>query len=174
MSFLEQDHYDEAEERQKARSWARFRALRRMENQMELIAVGILVLGLAIIYVFRHWPGDADEEWTEIPHRFVETDVRLAAAELQAQVPIQIDRRTNMTAAAADRREVIQTLYVNDGMDRIDLANARPQMEAAHRAAACSDPRMRHIIDRGGRFSWHYDLGSGQRFTYVLSSCAGQ
>ena len=171
MSFLEQDEYEEAEGREQARAWKRFRAIRRMEYRMELVGLCVLLVGLAFVYIYQHWPSDADEQWTERPHRFVETDVRLAAAEFQAQVPKAIDRRTSLTAATSDRREVALTLYVNDSFEPVELARVRPQMEAATRAAACADPRTRSIIDRGGRFSWHYDFGSRQQFTYRLSSC---
>lgn len=133
-------------------------------------AIGVPSLLAALMIWGVSW-GDRPQTWSERPHRFVETDVRLAAAELQEEAPRMVDRHILLSSVTADRREVIQIFQVDETFERYDAEKMRAEREAALRREACEDPRMRSIIARGGRFSWRYSFSRGQRFTVSVSSC---
>ena len=148
------------------------RAFRRMRFYMQLAFVAATSI-LALVIWGATWRSDHPETWTERPHQFVETDVRLAAAELHEEAPRMVDRNTMLMSVTSDRRDVIHNLRVDEAFERADAVKLRPEREAAHRAEACEDPRMRMIIARGGQFSWHYSFSRGQQFTVHVTSCPG-
>jgi hypothetical protein len=163
MSFTEPD-------RPTITSWEMMRS-RWLSRQRMAIASAPVVLILALLIFLPSRDPDAGEEWTERPHRFVETDVRLAAAELGRGARHMIDSRRMLDDVTANGREITQSIHVYDSMAPMDVARVRPQIEAATRAQACADPRMRMIIDRGGRFTWRYDFLSGHEFRFSVTAC---
>ena len=137
---------------------------------MVLVSIPTILIFL-LVFWGASWDSEAGEEWTEQPHRFVETDVRLAAAELGQSVNRMIDQRTRLAGVRSDRREVILDFAVNDSMVPMDFDRTRAAIEATARARVCTDPRMRMIVDRGGRFTWRYDFLSGHQFRYSVAAC---
>ena len=172
MSYLDEERMV-ADDAQTDDVWAQYRARQHMRFYGSL-AGGAAALMLGLVVWAGDWSSHHPETWTERPHRFVETDVRLAAAELQAMGPRQVDRETILNRVTSDRREVIHHLWVNADLGQGDWDKLLAEQQTKLRIETCEDPRMRMIVERGGQFSWRYTSRLGQRFTVSVNACPAE
>jgi len=96
-----------------------------------------------------------------------------AAAQIQPQLPQQVDPMTRLTDVTAE-----DTMLTYHQTVDVDAATVTPamtsQLETRLRTAVCGQPQMRGTIDLGGGYGYRWSDKNGQPIHAVqIASCSG-
>lgn len=100
-------------------------------------------------------------------------EMRTAAEQLSASLPMRVNDVTTLTAFRAEGTEYIYDMAVSRDIAPAEIDKARQTIQANNQANLCRDPNTSRLIAMGGTMTHRYTDPNGDGFETRVTACPG-